>query len=71
MIITGDDFVGICSLQHFLSQHFKIKDQALSAIFLGLRLPHPLMDTIFPKLNMLMIFSPKPVSSTTRLFPLP
>ena len=27
---------------------------ALSAIFLGLRLPHLLMDTIFPKLNMLM-----------------
>ena len=44
---------------------------ALSAIFLGLRLPHPLMATIFPKLNMLLIFSPKPVSSTTRLFPLP
>ena len=43
---------------------------ALSAIFLGLRLPHPLMDTIFPKLNMLLIFSLKPVSQTTRLFPL-
>ena len=43
---------------------------ALLAIFLGLRLPHPLMDTIFSRLNMLLIFSPKSVSPTTRLFPL-
>ena len=26
MIITGDDSVGIHSLQHFLNQHFKMKD---------------------------------------------
>ena len=26
MIITGDDSVGIHSLQHFLSQHFEMKD---------------------------------------------
>ena len=29
------------------------------------------LDTIFPKLNMHLIFSPKLVSQTTRLFPLP
>ena len=71
MIITGDDSAGIRSLQHFVSQHFEMKDLALSAIFLGLRLSHPLMETIFPKLNIILIFSPKPVSSTTKLFPLP
>ena len=47
------------------------KIRALSAIFLVLRLSHPLIDTIFPMLIMLLIFSLKLVSLTTRLFPLP
>ena len=71
MIITRNDYTGIHSLQHFLSQHFEMKIWALLAIFLGLRLPHSLMVAIFPKLNMLLIFYPKLVSSMTRLFPLP
>ena len=36
MIITGDDFTGIRSLQHFLSQHFKMKDLGTLSYFLGL-----------------------------------
>ena len=70
MIITGNDSAGIRSLQHFLSQYFEMKDLGTLSYFLGLEVPHPLMDTIFPRLNMLLIFSPKPVSPTTRLFPL-
>ena len=36
MIITGDDFTGIRSLQHFLSQHFEVKDLGNLSYFLGL-----------------------------------
>ena len=36
MIITGDDSVGIRSLQHFLSQHFKMKNLGTLSYFLGL-----------------------------------
>ena len=36
MIKTGDDSAGICSLQHFLSQHFQIKDPDTLSYFLGL-----------------------------------
>ena len=36
MIITGDDSVGIHSLQHFLSQHFEMKDLGILNYFLGL-----------------------------------
>ena len=36
MIITGDDSVGIRSLQHFLSQHFEMKDLGTLSYFLGL-----------------------------------
>ena len=36
MIITRDDSVGICSLQHFLSQHFEMKDLGTLSYFLGL-----------------------------------
>ena len=36
MIIIGDDSVGIHSLQHFLSQHFEIKDLGTLSYFLGL-----------------------------------
>ena len=36
MIITGDDFAGIRSLQHFLSQHFEKKDLGTLSYFLGL-----------------------------------
>ena len=36
MIITRDDSVGIRSLQHFLSQHFKMKDLSTLSYFLGL-----------------------------------
>ena len=36
MIITGDDFAGIRSLQHFLSQHFEMKDLGTLSYFLGL-----------------------------------
>ena len=36
MIITGEDFTGIRSLQHFLSQHFEIKDLGTLSYFLGL-----------------------------------
>ena len=36
MIITRDDFVGICSLQHFLSQYFEMKDLGTLRYFLGL-----------------------------------
>ena len=70
MIITRDDSASIRSLQHLVSV-LRWKVWALLAIFLGLRLPHPLMDTIFPKLNILLIFSLKSVSPTTRLFSLP
>ena len=37
MIITGDDSTGIHSLQHFLSQHFEIKDLGTLSYFLGLK----------------------------------
>ena len=36
MIITGNDSVGIRSLQHFLSQHFEMKDLGTLSYFLGL-----------------------------------
>ena len=36
MIITGDDFTDIHSLQHFLSQHFEMKDLGTLSYFLGL-----------------------------------
>ncbi|XP_065637377.1 uncharacterized mitochondrial protein AtMg00810-like [Quercus suber] len=36
MIITGDDSAGIHSLQHFLSQHFTMKDLGTLSYFLGL-----------------------------------
>ena len=36
MIITGDDSVGIRSLQHFLSQHFEMKDLGTFSYFLKL-----------------------------------
>ena len=36
MIITGYDSVGIRSLQHFLSQHFEMKDLGTLSYFLGL-----------------------------------
>ena len=36
MIITGDDSAGIRSLQHFLSQHFEMKDLGTLSYFLGL-----------------------------------
>ena len=36
MIITGDDSAGIRSLQHFLSQHFEMKDLGSLSYFLGL-----------------------------------
>ena len=36
MIITRDDSTGICSLQHFLSQHFEMKDLGILNYFLGL-----------------------------------
>ena len=37
MIITGDDFTDIHSLQHFLSQHFEMKDLGTLSYFLGLK----------------------------------
>ena len=37
MIRTGDDSTGIHSLQHFLSQHFEIKDLGTLSYFLGLK----------------------------------
>ena len=36
MIITRDDSVGSRSLQHFLSQHFEMKDLGTLSYFLGL-----------------------------------
>ena len=36
MIIIADDFVGIRSLQHFLSQNFEMKDLGILSYFLGL-----------------------------------
>ena len=36
MIIIGDDSAGIRSLQHFLSQHFEMKDLGTLSYFLGL-----------------------------------
>ena len=36
MIITGDDFASIRSLQQFLSQHFEMKDLGTLSYFLGL-----------------------------------
>ena len=37
MIITRDNFAGICSLQHFLSQHFEMKDLGTLSYFLRLK----------------------------------
>ena len=37
MIITRDDFVGIHSLQHFLSQYFEMKDLGTLSYFLVLK----------------------------------
>ena len=36
MIIIGDDSVGIRSLQHFLNQHFEMKNLGILSYFLGL-----------------------------------
>ena len=36
MIITGDDYAGIRSLQHFLSKYFEMKDLGTLSYFLGL-----------------------------------
>ena len=36
MIITGDNSVGIRFLQHFLSQHFEMKDLGILSYFIGL-----------------------------------
>ena len=36
MIIPGDDFADIRSLQYFLSQHFEMKDLGTLSYFLGL-----------------------------------
>ena len=36
MIITGDDSAGISSFQHFLSQHFEMKDLGTLSYFLRL-----------------------------------
>ena len=36
MILTGDDSAGIRSLQHFLYQHFEMKDLGTLSYFLGL-----------------------------------
>ena len=37
MIITRDDSIGVRSLQHFLSQHFEMKDLGSLSYFLGLK----------------------------------
>ena len=37
MIIIGDDSAGIRSLQHFLNQHFEMKDLGILSYFLGLK----------------------------------
>jgi hypothetical protein len=59
MIITGDDTVGICNLQHFLSQQFEMKDLGFLSYFLGFEVSSDseLLVTIFLKQNMLLIFS--------------
>ena len=36
MIIIGDDSAGIRSFQHFLNQHFEMKDLGILSYFLGL-----------------------------------
>ena len=36
IIITGDDSAGIRSFQHFLSQHFEMKNLGTFSYFLGL-----------------------------------
>ena len=36
MIIIGDDSAGIRSFQHFLNQHFEMKDLGTLSYFLGL-----------------------------------
>ena len=36
MIITGDNSICICSFQHFLCQHFEMKDLGTLSYFLGL-----------------------------------
>ena len=41
MILTGDDSAGIHSLQHFLSQHFEMKDLGTLSYFLGLEVTSP------------------------------
>ena len=38
MIIIGDDSASIRSLQHFLSQHFEMKDLGTLNYFLGLKI---------------------------------
>ena len=70
MIITRDDFVGICSLQHFLRQYFEMKDLGTLSYFLGLEVTSSSDGYYLSQVNMLLIFSPKPVSPTTRLFSL-
>ena len=70
MIITKDDFAGICSLQHLFSQHFEMKDLGTLSYFLRLEVTSSFDGYYLSKLNMLLIFSLKSVSPTTRLFPL-
>ena len=70
MIITRDDSTGIRSLQHFLSQHFEMKDLGTLSYFLGLEVISSSNGYYLSQINMPLIFSPKPISPTTRLFPL-
>ena len=70
MIITRDDSIGVRSLQHFLSQHFEMKDLGILNYFLGLEFTLSSDGYYLSKLNMLLIFSPKLVSPTKKLFPL-
>ena len=71
MIITGDDSAGIHSLQHFLSQHFDMKDLGTLSYFLGLEVTSSSDGYYLSQAKYAYDISLKPVSQTTKLFPLP
>ncbi|KAL4021862.1 hypothetical protein IC575_020687 [Cucumis melo] len=56
MIITGNDPHAISDLQHYLGQHFEMKDLGSLNYFLGLEVFRRSDGIYCPKLNMPLIF---------------
>lgn len=71
MIITRDDSTGIYAFQHFLSEHFKIKDLGTLRNFLGFEVTSSSSGYYLSQAKYALTFSPMSVSQMTRPSPLP